>query len=271
MNKIATVASAAALAAVSMSASAWWANPYQPCMTDEQKQAMAEQQQAMMAQRTKAMEQMMEARRKFAEQMANSAPRGFDPMTAGYPAMPEFPAMGEFPAMPEMPAFGQAPQFPAMPEMPAFGQAPEFPAMPEMPAFGQSPEFPAMPEMPAFGQAPEFPAMPEMTSPYGMDMPMAQVPPHMQARYDAMQTQRAKAMEESKARHEKVVNEMAERRAAAEAKRASRLARPYMPPMMMAKAPVAETPAAPVAESAPAVQAAPAPVEAAAQPAPTQN
>jgi hypothetical protein len=202
------------------------------------------------------MEQMMEAQRKFAEQMANNAPRGFDPMTAGYPAMPEFPAMGEFPAMPEMPAFGQAPQFPAMPEMPAFGQ---------------TPEFPAMPEMPAFGQAPEFPAMPEMTSPYGMDMPMAQVPPHMQARYDAMQTQRAKAMEESKARHEKVVNEMAERRAAAEAKRASRLARPYMPPMMMAKAPVAETPAAPVAESAPAVQAAPAPVEAAAQPAPTQN
>ncbi len=183
--------------------------------------------------------------------------------------------MGQFPAMPECPPSVRCPEFPAMgpamPEMPAFGQAPEFPEMPEFPAMGQ---FPTMPEMPAFGQAPEFP---EMTSPYGMDMPMAHVPPRMQARYDAMQAQRAKAMEESKARHEKVVNEIAERRATAEAKRASRLARPYMPQMMMANAPVADVPtvqateATPVAESAPAVKAAPAPVEAAAQPAPTQN
>ena len=157
MNKIATFASAAALAAVSLSASAWWANPYPTCLTEEQKQAMAEQQQAAAEQQAKAYEQMITAQRQMAEQFSvqqaemvkRAQEQGFNPANMGYP-------MSDYPAMPEMPQFGQMPELPAMPE---FGQMPELPAAPQ---FGQMPELPAMPE---FGQMPEFahsPAMPEI-------------------------------------------------------------------------------------------------------------
>ena len=51
MKKISTVASAAALAVASLSASAWWAAPYGPYgMTEEQQKAIQAQQQAMIEQ-----------------------------------------------------------------------------------------------------------------------------------------------------------------------------------------------------------------------------
>ncbi len=85
MKKIATIASAVALTATSLSASAWWG--CNPCaMTEEQQQAMAQQQ-------TKAREQMMAAQRWMAEQMAaqraemtkRMQAQGVDPMTMGFP------------------------------------------------------------------------------------------------------------------------------------------------------------------------------------------
>jgi len=201
---------------------------------------------------TKAMERMMAAHRQMAEQMASRQAeiakrmqeQGINPMSIGFPG--EVGPWGDtdMPEMPDMPAFGQ------MPEMPGFGQ------MPEMPAFGQMPDMPAMPE---------FPAMPEMPAPYGMDMPMAHVPPHVQARYAAMQAQRAKVMAESKARRDRALEEMTERRKEMEANRFTRphrFARPFSSPhSLLAKAPAVQVPgpkAEPVVD-APAVEAAPAP------------
>jgi len=57
MKKIATLASAIALAATSLSAGAWWGVP---CMTQEQQQTMAQQQ-------TKVRGQVMAAQRRLAE------------------------------------------------------------------------------------------------------------------------------------------------------------------------------------------------------------
>ena len=78
-----------------------------------------------------------------------------------------------------------------------------------------------------------------------MDMPMTQ-PPHVQARYAVMQAQRAKAMEESKARRDKAMKEMTERRKEMEANRFARphrYARPFASPYaMMAKAPECRPP-----------------------------
>ncbi len=120
MKKIATLASAIALAVTSLSAGAWWGGPCTPCgMTQEQQQAMAQQQ-------TKAREQMMAAQRRLAEQMAarqaemakHMQTQGVDPTTMGFPggdpwgtanpwddmAMPEYPTMPAMPEPPSMPA-----------------------------------------------------------------------------------------------------------------------------------------------------------------------
>lgn len=254
MKKIAILASAAALAATSMSAGAWWGGPYAPYgmtphgMTEAQHKAMQEQHRAMVEQQKKAMEQMMIAHQ--AEMAKRMQERGVDPMTGGFPGGID--PWGDM-SMPEMPAFGERP------EMPGFGQMPE---MPEMPGFGQMPE---MPEMPGFGQ------MPEMSAPYGMDTPVAHVPPHVQARYAAMQAQRAKAMEELETRRDRTMKEMAERRKDMEANRFARPSRygqsfasPYTMTTKVPEMPVAAPPAAP----APASEVAPAPAAGAAPVAP---
>jgi len=228
MMKIATLASVAALAAASMSASAWWTAPYGPCgMTEDQQKAMQEQHQAMIEQQNKAMERMMTAQQAgMAKRMQE---RDVDRMTMGFPG--------------GMDPWGEM----SMPETPAFGQ------IPEIPGFGQ------MPEMPGFGQ------MPDMSTPYGMDMPMAYIPPHVQARHAAIQTQRAKAMEELKARRDRTMKEMAERRKDMEANRFARPSRyghsfasPYTMTAKAPEMPAAAPQAAPAVE-APVVEAAPAP------------
>ena len=77
MKKLALSTSAAALAVASMSAAAWWNVP--TCMTEEQKQAVAEQQaaqqeafaaqqKAMAEQYATAMQQMADDQRRAAEQ-----------------------------------------------------------------------------------------------------------------------------------------------------------------------------------------------------------
>ena len=116
MKKIATLASTVALAATSLSASAWWGVP---CMSQEQQQAMAQQQ-------AKAREQMVAAQRRLAEQMAarqaemtkRMQAQGVDPMTKGFPGTMDPPGtvdpwsaanpwdgmgMPEYPTMPAMP------------------------------------------------------------------------------------------------------------------------------------------------------------------------
>ena len=203
MNKIATVASAAALAAVSMTASAWWANPYQTCLTEEQKQAMAEQHKAAVEQQAKAHEQMMAAHRQMAEQMAarqaefakRYQEQGSNLANTGYPG-------ADFPGMP---AFGQMPEFPTMPE---FGQMPEFPARPQ---FGQAPNMPEFPAMPEFGQ---LRGIPEMPAQQGMDQRAGRaMPASVQQRKHVHQAYMAKAKAESKARRERAMEEMQLRRA----------------------------------------------------------
>ena len=113
MKKFAQAASVLALTAVTMSASAWWGQA-PTCMTEEQKQAMAEQQ-------AKAMENAMAAQRQFAEQQAAAAKRYAE----------QAPATGPFGGNP-FAYQQQMPEFPAMPEM-SYPQMPEMPAMPDSP------------------------------------------------------------------------------------------------------------------------------------------
>ena len=231
MKTILTLASVTALAAASMSATAWWAAPYAyPALTAEQQQAMVEQQ-------TKAMEQMMAAHRQMVEAMHKRMPeQGFGPM--GFPGDAPFfadPWGQDSFSMPEMPGFGQFPAMPEMPEMPQLGQ------FPEMPELGQ---FPPMPEL---GQ---FPAMPEMPAPYGAEIPHPAVPGFAHPRYQVIQAQRAKSMADAKARRDQAFQAMNERRRAAEAQRAERpyrFARPHLPYGLSPLAPQAVIPAAPVA------------------------
>lgn len=264
MKKIATIASVAALAVASASASAWWGAPYGSySMSEDQRQAMLKQQ-------TKAMEQMMAAHRQMAQHQAQMVKqmqnRGIDPMIMGFPG-----AMGPWSDM-------GVPEFPATPDMPAFSQAPDFPTMPEIPAFGQVPDFPTMPEIPAFGQMSEYPTIPERPGPFAMDMPQPPLPAHWQSRYAAMEAQRVKVMKESKARHEKAMAEMSERRKEIEANRFAhphRYVRPIMPAYTkLAKTstiPAPEPQATPSVESpAPVIEATPTPaIETAPAPATT--
>jgi len=130
MNKIVLAASVAALAAISSTASAWWANP--PAMDTAMQEEMRQDANRHAAEQAKMFAEWQTAMREAAQPPAME-------MDRAYP-------------MPEMPAFGQMPEFPPMPE---FGQMPEFPAMPE---FGQMPEFPAFPEFAAAPAMPDYPA-----------------------------------------------------------------------------------------------------------------
>jgi hypothetical protein len=258
MNKLILRSSAAALAVVTMSASAYWNYPpgYMgyaiPAATDEQHQAVTawhqaffEHQQAMAEQQAKAIQQMLDNQRQMAEQWAEqAADRGERPAmpdmpafgeTPAMPAIPDMPAFGErpaMPAMPDMPAFGERPAMPAMPDMPAFGERPAMPAMPDMPAFGERPAMPAMPDMPAFGERPAMPAMPDMPA-FGERPAMPAMPAlpragaTLQERKARIAAHRARAKERLEARQ-------ADRQRMVEQRRAmlprSRALRPLMKP-----------------------------------------
>lgn len=181
MKKILTLASAVALAAASVSASAWWGGPCTPYgMTQDQQQALAQQQ-------TKAMERMMAAHRQRAEQMAaqqaqavkRMQAQGMDPMAMGFPGTMD-------------PRDNMGPMDPWDMSMP---------------------EYPTMPTMP------EYPTMPTMPEPFPTNMPQPPVPAFMQDRYAELEAYRARILEESKARHDKMTRRMAERRRKIEADR----------------------------------------------------
>ena len=184
MKKIATIASAVALTATSLSASAWWG--CNPCaMTEEQQQAMAQQQ-------TKAREQMMAAQRWMAEQMAaqraemtkRMQAQGVDPMTMGFPG-----TMG-----------------PEGTRDPWWGTAGPWDDM-------GMPEYPTMPPMP------EPPSMPAIPGSFSMEMPQPPVPTFMRDRYAELEAHRSRIMQESKTRRDKTIKEIAERRREIEANR----------------------------------------------------
>ena len=118
MNKIVLAASVAALAAISSTASAWWANP--PAMDPAMQEEMRQDANRHAAEQAKMFAEWQTAMREAAQPPAME-------MDRAYP-------------MPEMPAFGQMPEFPAMPE---FGQMPEFPAFPEFAAAPAMPDYPA--------------------------------------------------------------------------------------------------------------------------------
>ncbi len=178
MNKIVLAASVAALAAISSTASAWWANP--PAMDTAMQEEMRQDANRHAAEQAKMFAEWQTAMREAAQPPAME-------MDRAYP-MPEMPAFGQMPEFPAFPDFAQMPEFPAMPE---FGQMPEFPAMPE---FGQAPDFPAMPE---FGQMPEFPAFPEFAA--APAMPDYPAPVHGQGRpahpFAAKQAERRQHMD----------------------------------------------------------------------------
>jgi len=190
MKKILTLASAAALAAVSVSAGAWWGVPCIPQgLTQDQQQAMAQQQ-------TKAMERLMAAQRQRAEQMAaqqaQAAERmktqGIDLRTMGFPA-------------------AMAPRNDRGPWKDPWNTANSW----DM----SGPKYPTMP------------AMPTMPEPFPMDGSQPSVPAFMQDRYAELEAYRARILEESKARRDKMTREMTERRRQLEANRPTH--RPYRP------------------------------------------
>jgi len=226
MKKIATLASATALAVVSVSADAWWGAPYGPYGVSE------EQQQALMKQQIQAREQMVAAYRQMAEQMAarraqmaeRFQQQGKDPMAMGFPgAMDPWDDMGPWGGMDPWGDMGSWDNMGPWGAMDPWGTGSPWGDM-------STPEFPSLPGMPSFGQMPKYPEMPE---PSAMDMPQPPVPADMQGRYAELDAYRTKVMEESKARHEKAVKEMTERRKEIAANRLAylhRYSRPFMYP-----------------------------------------
>jgi len=253
MNKLTHAASILALTVAASSASAWYAPTFQSgCMTDEQKQAVADQQQAMAAQYAKAAQQAMAAQQEMARKMAEQQAAYYAQMQpnaseaapqVATQVVPQSPVVADpfagnpfgpvaerpdFPQMPEMPAFERPamPDFPPMPQMPEFG-AHEFPAMPEMPAFERPamPDFPDMPEMPGIAGA-DYPAMPQMP---GFKRPTAY---ERDAQIDAYRTQAKKELDARRA----ALRDMSERRRAARpmARRFGPRSVAYIPHSMMA-------------------------------------
>jgi hypothetical protein len=106
------------------------------------------------------------------------------------------------------------------------------------------PEAPTFPDMSApFADMPTFPEMPE---PYGMDVGQPPVPAFVNHHYAAMEAQRAKLIEESKARHDKAMKDMNERREKLLARYTS------APPVMMPYGPATKAPEQKTAAPAPA-------------------
>jgi hypothetical protein len=239
MKTILTFASAAALAAATLSANAWWAVPYQPCNapTAEQQKAMTEQQKAFAQKRQQAFEQMMAAQRKMAEQMAAQQAE----MVKRAKANGYAPAADSFFAGPwGNDRVGASPWGDdAFNDFGPMGAEPPF-ANP----WAEGP-FAGEPKMP---QAPTFPDMP---APPAMDVGQPPVPAFVNDHYAAMEAQRAKLIEESKARHDKAMKEMNERREKLLARYTS--ARPFMMPYgSAAKAPEQQTAAPAPASKSPA-------------------
>lgn len=265
MKTILTLASAAALAATTLTANAWWGGPYGPYagytpygtagLTADQQKAMADQQK-------KAMEQMMAAQRKMAEQMAarraeiakQMKDKGYDPMMAnpffaGPGAADPFSA-GPWGVNPFDAAYGPMGPEPSFADPWGTDPFAAAPKMPESPKFGEMPE----PDMTGpFGT--DIPMMPAMPEPYGMDMPgmppmdVAEpaLPAFVRDHYKAMESYRAKVMKESNARREKAIEAMSKRRE----QLAARLHRyGYPHPFMMPYGTTVKTPAAPTVPKA---------------------
>jgi hypothetical protein len=191
MKRLILSASAVTLTLASVTAAAWWANPYYgaphgvPAPSPEQLHQLAEQQRTAAMDRMEAQREAMESRRQN---------------------LPQRPDFAQRPEIPPMPSFGERPQFPELPPMPSFGERPEIPALPEVPSFGQIPE---RPEMPAFPEPayPDF-ALPERPSAPGYDE-LPAIPDTL------LSTEELKA--EREARRAAMQQQAAERRAAMQA------------------------------------------------------
>jgi hypothetical protein len=218
MKKIATLASAVALTAVSVSASAWWGAPYSVYgLTEDQQRAMAEQQ-------TKAMEQMMAVQQQMAKQMAarradmaeRMQAQGADPtdaMAMGFPVTRDpWGDMGPWSAMDpwnDMGPWGaMGPWGSTMGpwgDMGPWGSTMD--PWADMGPWGDM----SMPGYPAIAEMRDFNMMPG-SEPFTPEMPQPPVPAFMNSRYSDLDAYRARIMEESSARREEAMKRMAERR-----------------------------------------------------------
>ena len=289
MKKIATLASAVALTAVSVSASAWWGAPYGVYgLTEDQQRAMAEQQ-------TKAMEQMMAAQQQMAKQMAARRADMAERMQAQGAAPTDATAMG-LPVTRD--PWGDTGPWSAMDpwnEMGPWGDMGPWgstmgpwgdmgPWGSTMGPWGDMGPWGAaapwgdmsMPGYPPMSGVRDFDMVPE-SEPFTPEMPQLSGPAFMNSRYSDLDAYRARIMEESRARREEAMKRMAERRKKIAMHRhippygyARSLMpqypgtakvpemRPYAPPgasaaKVTAAAPAVEEPPAPVATDAPSV------------------
>ncbi len=199
MKPLILSATAATLALSSMTAAAWWGQPYAapyygpyaygaPYViappTPQQLRQMAEQ-------RREAAIAMMDAQREAmaAARSARGLPVPETPDVLSGWDLPEPPAFGERPAIPEMPAFGERPALPELPPLPELSR-PELPSIP-LPSI-KLPDMPALPEPPTIPSYDEPLAMPEL--PYNREQRAAEIDTH-RAALKQQATERRAAME----------------------------------------------------------------------------
>lgn len=160
MKRLLLSASAATLALSSMTAAAWWGQPYAgpyygpyaygaPYViappTPQQLQQMAERHRQAAIERMEAQRQAMDA-----ERSARGLPAPEIPDLPSDLNLPEPPAFAERPAMLDMPALGERPAIPERPALPELSipELPDMPALPDLPPVPGYDEPLAMPDMP---------------------------------------------------------------------------------------------------------------------------